>query len=187
MGGARGFVLILCCLPALLAAGCESTPSRGGQAVSDAPSAVGQLHQPAFLLPSSVSLSDGCAEEVVTERLRALAQDVSRGDGTAVAAHFLVGPDLRWEVNEHADAPNGTLGALRTVGAISTFVQDVHARGEVWVSDQVVPPTQRAEGSSAVYGFGIAITSGGMISKGVAKVVIDCATGRVSHMVGPGT
>lgn len=104
-----------------------------------------------------------------------------------MAAHFLAGPDLRWEIYDHADPPNGTQGALRTLDAIAAVVREIHARGEVWVSEQVVPPTQRDNGSPAVYGFSISITSGGTKTHGGAKVVIDCATGRVSHMVGPGT
>lgn len=102
-----------------------------------------------------------------------------------MAAHFLVGPNLRWEVHEQADAPNGTLGALKSLDAITAFVRDVHAQGEAWVSGEVVPPAQRPEGSPAVYGARVTVTSGGVARGAAVKVVIDCATGKLSHMVGP--
>jgi len=119
--------------------------------------------------------------EVVSERLDALARDVSRGVGLAVAAHFLAGPNLRWEVYDYADAPNGTLGALRTLDRIAAVAEEIHARGEVWVSDQVVPPTNRDEGDLAVYGFAFSIDAGGTRTEGGAKVVIDCET-RMSRV-----
>ena len=50
------------------------------------------------------------------------------GDGTTVAGHFLVGPDLQWEVDEHFDKPNGTEDALRHPSAIAAYVCEVWTR-----------------------------------------------------------
>ena len=62
------------------------------------------------------------------------------GDGTTVAGHFLVGPDLQWEVDEHFDKPNGTEDALRRPSAIGAYVCEVHAAGEVWTNVGVAAP-----------------------------------------------
>jgi hypothetical protein len=140
-----------------------------------------------LLSPTPLSLRGGCAVEDVTERLEALARDVSLGDGTAVAAHFRGGPDLRWEVREHFDPPNGTLGALRTLDAISAFAEVIHQRGEVWTTGEVIPPAQHTDGAPAVYGARVTATAPGATLTSPVKVVIDCATGRVTHMVGPST
>ncbi len=105
----------------------------------------------------------------------------------AVAAHFLAGPGLRWEVREHFDPPNGTAGALRTLDAISAFAEVMHERGEVWQTEQVVPPAQHTDGTPAVYGARVTATAPGGRLGSPVKAVIDCASGRVAHMVGPST
>ena len=63
----------------------------------------------------------------VSARLEALARDVNRGDGEAVAAHFLAGLGVKWEVRELFDAPNRTEGVLRTQTAISARRRPWHA------------------------------------------------------------
>ena len=190
MDGRRpGFLCLCCCLAALLAAGC-STPLPNEKSGALGPTATSSPQWPAqgFLVsPGPVGLSGGCAETAVSARLDAVARDVNQGDGEAVAAHFLAGPDLRWEVREHFDAPNGTLGALRTLEAISAFVRVMHARREVWTSEKVVPPLSPADDKHAVYGARFTATSPGGALGSPAKVVIDCATGRLAHMVGPST
>ena len=67
------------------------------------------------------------------------------GDGTAVAGHFLVGPDLRWEVDEHFGEPNGTEDALRRPSAVAAYVCEVHAAGEVWTYVGVATPDGTAK------------------------------------------
>ena len=62
------------------------------------------------------------------------------GDGTAVAGHFFVGPDLRWEVGEHLHELNGTEDALHRSSAIAAYVWEVHANGEVWMYVGVAAP-----------------------------------------------
>ena len=188
MNGRRRSVVYLCGLPLLLIAGCSASSSPV-QPVASGLSPPPPSAQPPLVLFSStpLTLSGGCAIEAVTQRLAALARDVSRGDGVAVAAHFLAGPDLRWEVREHFDPPNGTGGALRTLDAISTFAEVMHKRGEIWKIEQVVPPAERTDGTPAVFGGRVTASAPGTTLGSPVKVIIDCATGRVSHMVGPST
>ena len=188
MNGRRRSVVYLCGLPLLLIAGCSASSSPV-QPVASGLSPPPPSAQPPLVLFSStpLTLSGGCAIEAVTQRLAALARDVSRGDGVAVAAHFLAGPDLRWEVREHFDPPNGTGGALRTLDAISAFAEVMHKRGEIWKIEQVVPPAERTDGTPAVFGGRVTASASGTTLGSPVKVIIDCATGRVSHMVGPST
>ena len=67
------------------------------------------------------------------------------GDGTAVAGHFLVGPDLRWEVDEHFDEPNSTEDALHRFSVIAAYVCAVHDAGEVWTCVGVAAPDGTAK------------------------------------------
>ena len=67
------------------------------------------------------------------------------GDGTAVAGHFLVGPDLRWEVDEHFDELNGTEDALPRPSAIAAILCEVHAAGEIWTYVRVAAPDGTAK------------------------------------------
>ena len=177
-------------MAALLVAGCSNMTPNGESGAFSLPASSPQWEwpTPSFLLsPGPMVLPGGCAEAAVGARLNALARDVNRGDGAAVAAHFLAGSDLRWEVREHFDEPNGTEGALRTLGAISSFSRVMHTRGEVWTVESVVPPAQHTDGRPAVYGANITATSPGGALSSPAKVVVDCATGRLTHMVGPST
>ena len=67
------------------------------------------------------------------------------GDGTAVAGHFLVGPDLRGEVDEHFDDPNSTEVALHRPSAIAAHACEVHAAGEIWTYVRVAAPDGTAK------------------------------------------
>ncbi len=118
--------------------------------------------------------------------MRALAADVTHGNGGAVAAHFAVGPAFRWEVYEHFDPPNGTAGALLTAASVARFVEGVHSTQERWTSVGVSAPTGMANGpEQAVYGWSVRIDAHGVTRIGGAKIVLRCATGLVDHLVGP--
>jgi hypothetical protein len=118
--------------------------------------------------------------------LRTLVADLTAGNGEAVAAHFLLGPELRWEVYDHLDPPSGTKGALRTRQALASFAEEVGSSRAVWVFRGVVPPTGDAGlPETAVFGLELVINSGGRQHATGAKVVIDCKEGLINHMVGP--
>lgn len=160
---------------ALCLAGCV----RGGAEVAPpsldaAPSATQQ---------SSATLFGPCQPAAVAERMSAFVNDITRHDGAKIALHFLVSPELRWEVNEHFDPPNGTAGALRSREQIKRFADDIR---EVWHVTDLAPPAGTAGlPDTAVYGVALRITSGSQEREGGAKLVVDCASGMISHMVGP--
>jgi hypothetical protein len=118
--------------------------------------------------------------------MRSLVADMDAGNGTAVAAHFLAGPDLRWEVYGHFDPPNGSKGALRTATAIASFAHEVRASHDLWTYLAAVPPVGNAGlPDTAVYGLSLRIKANAGERAAGAKVVIDCNSGRITHMVGP--
>jgi hypothetical protein len=176
-------------LLAAVCAGCgggttATTPTTGARA----PTPAGTLST-AFPVASEqgeLRLPESCSLARVEARLRALAADVTSGDGSAVAANFLATSRFRWEVYEHLDPPNGVKGALQTSDDVESFVHDIHSKGTVWSFRAAVPPVGAAGlPQTAVYGLDLMVRSGGRERAAGAKVVVDCASGLIGHMVGP--
>jgi hypothetical protein len=172
-------------LLAVVSLGCEvGAPKSDTQSNSPPP----RQSRTQAVAPSngSLSLPGKCALPYVRRRLQNLAADVSAGNGTAVAANFLAGPEFRWEVYEHMDPPNGSKGALRTRAAVAVFASIIRARHTVWTFAGVDPPVGNAGlPETVVYGLSLTIKSGRQERAAGAKVVIDCESGLINHMVGP--
>lgn len=112
--------------------------------------------------------------------------DVNAKEAAAVARYFDPAGFV-WEVNDHRDPPNGTAGGLRTVGAVDSFMRELRPRGERWIDGSLISPLGTANlPDETAYGLTFTIITGAAQRSGAAKVAITCATGLITHMVGPG-
>jgi hypothetical protein len=167
--------------------GCASSasPVSGGRPV-DSPSSSGPpgLQAPLFASPTGLSLPASCAPTAVGAHLATLVSSVNARDSAAVVSLFA--PGFLWEVNEHMDPPNGTAGGLRTPADITAFLGELRGRRERWTEGSLVNPVGSANlPEQTGYGFGFSIVEAGRSRAGGGKVVIDCVSGRIIHMVGP--
>lgn len=123
-----------------------------------------------------MALPRRCRPSVVLHRIRSLLSAFNRGDGTAVARHFVPGSRLR------------PYDGITLVGsrAISAFVAARYRAGDGWTANSM-----RFRGSTAslrrpMYTVGLLVSyQGRRVGSGQASSVVECRSGRLERWVGP--
>lgn len=163
----------------LARSGSGGSPSSSGSPLR----AVGVVPLPAS--STALRLPARCGPSAVGLRAAELLAAVNSGDGQSAARQFKPGEAL-WEAYGHADPPNGTAGGLRSDQDIAAFVAEIRRRGEVWTDGSLLTPVGDANlPDSTGYGLRFTVTLGGQQRADGGKVAVDCATGFLTHVVGP--